>query len=66
MIDQIAIRVASGFNLVTPAAWQSLDKAERAALIRAGRVEFLEEGETVPVREALLMLKSAFSVGVAA
>lgn len=61
MIDQIAIRMSGGFNLVTPSAWQALPKEERAALIRADRVEFLEEGESIPLRLALTMLKAAFT-----
>ena len=61
MIDQIAIRMPGGFNLVTPSAWQALPKQERTELIRADRVEFLEDGETVPLRTALTMLKAAFA-----
>ncbi len=61
MIDQIALQMAGGFNLVSPEAWQAMPARERLALIRAGRVEFLEQGETVPLREALTRLKSAFA-----
>jgi hypothetical protein len=58
MIDQIAIRKGSGFNLLSPHEWQAIELEERADLIRAGRVEFLDDGESVPLREALLRLKA--------
>jgi len=61
MIDQVAIRMSGGFNLLSPSAWQALPKDERMALIRAGRVEFLEDGESVPLRSALTALRSAFA-----
>lgn len=58
-VDSIAIRMAAGYNVVKPAQWQEMDRAERFDLVKAKRVVFMCRGESVPVREALLWLAEA-------
>lgn len=58
MIDQIAIRRKFGFELVECSTWNDLPREERLGLLTEGRVEFLADGESVEVREALLQLQT--------
>ncbi len=57
MIDQIAIRRKFGFELVECTEWNDLPRNERVQLVTEGRVEFLADGESVDVREALTQLQ---------
>ncbi len=59
MIDQIAIRRKFGFELLDEAGWLALPKQEKIDLITDGRVEFLADGERVPLREALSQFQAA-------
>ncbi len=52
-IDSVAIKMAAGYNVMRPADWQALAPTERFDLIKAQRVVFLRDGESVPVRTAL-------------
>ena len=52
-IDSVAIKMAAGYNVMRPSDWQALASAERFDLIKAQRVVFLSQGESVPVRAAL-------------
>lgn len=58
MIDQVAIRRSVGFDLLTVADWLDLETAEKKRLLLGQRVEFLADGDEVPVRDALLELKN--------
>ena len=64
-VDQIAIRKLGGFNMITPAQWQALDRDHRMTLIRDGLVTFLHQGEDVPVKAALLGLRAGTKAGEA-
>lgn len=57
MIDQVAVRRRGGFALLTIHEWSALDREERLQLLEEDRVEFLEDGMTVPVREALVSIR---------
>lgn len=55
-IDSIAIKMAAGYNVLTPKAWQALEKDERFELVKAKRAVFMSNGVSVPAREALSWL----------
>ncbi len=58
MIDQVAVRRSLGFELLAIEDWLSLDRGEKKRLLLDDRVEFLADGEEIPVREALQLLQS--------
>lgn len=55
-VDSIAVQMSAGYNVLNPMQWQLLSEAERFDLIKAKRVVFLCDGESVPVRDALQWL----------
>ncbi len=57
-VDQIAVRKLGGFNFITPMQWVELPREERARLIKGELVTFLNQGEPVPTRSALLFLRA--------
>lgn len=57
MVDQIALRKLGGFNFIEPKDWFEMPSSEQAELIKGGRVEFLYQGDHVPVRKALEWLQ---------
>ncbi len=59
MIDQVAIRRSLGFDLVPVEDWLELEREEKRRLLLEDRVEFLADGESVPVREALEELRTS-------
>ena len=58
MIDQIAIRRRAGFVLVQPREWAEMPRADRLELLEAGQVEFLSDGDLVPIKDALESLRN--------
>lgn len=57
MIDQVAIRRSLGFDLLTTEEWLDLDVDDKKRLLLEDRVEFLSDGDEIPVREALQYLQ---------
>ncbi len=57
-VDQVAIRKLGGFNFLSVAQWAALPRDEQARLIKSDAVAFLYEGEPVPLRAALLYIRS--------
>ncbi|MEL7158912.1 MAG: hypothetical protein AAFN30_20285 [Actinomycetota bacterium] len=53
----MAIRKLGGFNLITPEQWSAMSTDSRRKLIKAGVVNFLFEGDEVPLKAALLGLR---------
>lgn len=63
-VDNVAIKMAAGYNVIKPDAWQALPKAERFELVKAHRVVFMCQGKSVPVRDALAYLGSHGTAGL--
>ena len=61
-VDSIAVKMAAGYNMMRPLEWQALAQQERFDLVKAHRVVFLCEGQSVPVREALAWLSAHVAV----
>ena len=55
-IDSVAIKMAAGYNVMTPQDWQGLPADERFALVKAHRAVFLSDGISVATRDALAWL----------
>lgn len=55
-IDSVAIKMAAGYNVMTPRAWQDRAAKERFKLVKARRVVFMSNGVSVPPRAALRWL----------
>lgn len=56
-VDQVAVRKLGGFNFLSVAQWAVLPRDEKARLIKSESVIFLNEGENVPLRSALMFFK---------
>lgn len=56
-IDQIVIRNADGSDTLSPEEWEAIPLAERLNLLGSHRVKFFSDGKSVPVREAMFVLK---------
>ncbi len=57
-VDQVAIRKLGGFNFVSPAQWNAMDREHQRRLIQEGAVTFLYQGAEVSIKAALLTLKA--------
>jgi len=57
-VDQVAFRRQGGFVLGSILEWKMLTRDEQAAMLQTGDVQFLADGQPVPVREALAALKA--------
>ena len=55
-IDSIAVKMAAGYNLMHPQAWQAMSRQERFDLVKAQRVVFLSNDVSVSARAALRWL----------
>jgi hypothetical protein len=57
-VDQVAVTSDGGCDYLDPSQWVSLSRRERLALIRSDSVRFLHHGDQVPLRSALVYLRS--------
>lgn len=56
-VDQVAFRRQGGFVLGSILEWKMLPRDEQVEMLQAGSVQFLSDGQPVPVRDALSSLK---------
>ncbi len=57
--DQVSVKKASGYNLVSASEFLAYPRGERALLVTEGKVQFLSDGQPIPLREALQSIRAA-------
>lgn len=58
IFDQVAVKKAGGYNLISAAEWLALPLAEQFELVTNSKVEFLMGGERVRAVEAMKSMRN--------
>jgi hypothetical protein len=58
IFDQVAVKKAGGYNLISANEWLSLPLAEQFELVTSSKVEFLMAGERVRTVDAMKSMRN--------